>query len=92
VYLGPLPGDFVHPPEVEGVVHVGLDGLALLVLEGLVLAPLEQAGVFDAVLGPAGRVGDGTDLEGGLGREQLQRALEARRDAGQDHPRLALET
>jgi hypothetical protein len=37
-------------------------------------------------------VGDGTDLEGGLGREQLQRALEARRDAGQDHPRLALET
>lgn len=90
-YISSLLGDLVHPPKVQGIVHIGLDGLTLLVNEGLILAPLEQPRVLDAVLGPAGCVGNGTNLEGGLGREQLEGALEASCDARQDDPSLSLE-
>jgi hypothetical protein len=52
------------------------------------LWPLEDLDVGDAVLGLAGRVGDGAELESLLRREELQRAVEARRLARDHHARL----
>lgn len=90
VLLGPLLGRLVQPGHVVGVICVdlGADGEGCL---QLLVGPGDEGGPLDAVLGQTGCVGDGAEGEGDLGWEGLQRALEARRDAGQDHPRLALE-
>ena len=66
--------------------------LAFFINEGLILVPFDEAGIFDAMLCASWRGGDGANLEGGLGREELQCAIEASGNTGQNDPCLTLKS
>ena len=68
-----------------------LHTLSLFINEGLILVPFDEASVFDTMLSTSGCGSNSTNLEGGFGREELQCAIEAGSDTGQDNSCLALE-